>query len=139
MHSPYGPVHTPGNAVPNIDDTELGRALDSLHGVHPGLTLVADGLRHIAHDRHHITRIPTILNALAGDPHGHSLIDVIGHLVARLTDADQTPTLRQLNLDEQKTVQQLGEESLYQLTDMDLQKPAAEAAVVLDEIESKST
>ncbi|MFI2620365.1 hypothetical protein [Streptomyces sp. NPDC018584] len=126
-------LHTAGNAVPNVDDTELGELLADLRGVHAGVDLVLDGLRLIAHDRHSIDRTQTLCAALAGNA-DCDLITAIAYTVQRLADADTNPCLRALPLEQQKTARLAGEQAAYALTDPDLHQYASETAAAIDGI-----
>ncbi|MFJ1782543.1 hypothetical protein ACIOKA_38190 [Streptomyces anulatus] len=126
---PYGPVHTAGNAVPPLDP-DLARTLDDLDGIHPGLDLIRDGIRHLALDRHTPDGTQTLLAALAGSA-GADVITAVGHLVARLANADHNPALRTLPLDVQKTAQRYGEQAAFHLADPDLHQPASEASAAI--------
>lgn len=125
-HDPYGPVHTAGNAVPPLD-TDLAGALDDLDGIHPGIDLLRDGIRLLALDRHTTDGTQTLLAALAGSA-GADVIAAVGHLVARLANADHNPALRALPLDIQKQTQRHGELAAYHLADPDLAAHASEAS-----------
>ncbi|MFE9461689.1 hypothetical protein [Streptomyces californicus] len=126
---PYGPVHTAGNAVPPLD-ADLAGALDDLAGIHPGIDLIRDGIRHLALDRHTADTTQTLLATLAGSA-GADVITAIGHLVARLANADLNPALRGLPLDAQKEAQRHGEQAAFHLNDPDLHQPASEASATI--------
>ncbi|ACX71154.1 hypothetical protein pZL12.77c [Streptomyces phage ZL12] len=119
-------MHTAGNAVPPLDP-DPARVLDDLGGIHPGIDLIRDGIRHLALDRHTTDGTQTLLATLAGSP-GADVITAIGHLVARLANADLNPALRGLPLDVQKTAQRHGEQAAFHLADPDLHQPASEAS-----------
>lgn len=123
-------LHTAANAVPTIDGTDLGDLLEELRGIHAGIDLILDGLRHIAHDRHTIDRTQTLCAALAGTD--CDVITAIAHLVARLADPDTNPALRTLPLDQQKAARLAGEQTAYALTDPDLHQHASETAAAID-------
>lgn len=125
-------VHTAGNAVPNVDDTELGDILADLADVHAGIDLIRDGIRHLAHTRHTRDTTQTLIATLAGSADGTDVIGAIGQLIARLTHADTNPALRTLPLDRQKTAQHHGEQGLFALTDPYIHQPAAEACAAID-------
>jgi hypothetical protein len=126
-------VHTAGNAVPNVDATELGNVLDDLTGIHAGIDLIRDGIRHLAHDRHTPDTTQTLLATLAGSSDGTDVIAAIGLLVARLTHTDSNPALRTLPLDRQKNAQREGEQALFALTDPYIHQPTAEACAHIDQ------
>lgn len=95
-------VHTADNAVPPLND-DLAGLLDDLVGFHPGLDLIADGVRAIALDRLDIRQTQAVVTMLAGstDQPG-TQIDVaalIAALVQRLLNADENPALRTLPTD----------------------------------------
>jgi hypothetical protein len=127
-----GRVHTEGNAVPNIDGTELGDLLDDLAGIHPGIDLIRDGIRLLAHDRHTIPTTQLLLATLASSPDALDVTGAIGQLVARLTDPDTNPALRTLPLDVQKDARHQGSLTAYNLTDPDLRHTASTACAALD-------
>ncbi|MFM9373247.1 hypothetical protein [Streptomyces sp. Da 82-17] len=124
------PLHTDANAVPSIDDTDLGDVLADLSGIHPGLDLIADGLRLIAHDRHSRGQTQTISAALAGTD--SDAVTAIAFTLQRLADPDTNPSLRELPLDQQKLIRLAGEQTAYALTDPDLHQPAANIAAAID-------
>ncbi|KFG02748.1 hypothetical protein IQ62_00180 [Streptomyces scabiei] len=124
------PVHTPGNAVPPVDDTELGGVLDDLDGFHPGIDLIRDGIRLIATDRLTVEQTQALAASLAG-ANGVDVLTTIGLLVARLTDADTNPALRALPFEQQKTAALHGERLLFDLADDDLHQHASEAAAAI--------
>lgn len=127
--APYGPVHTAGNAVPPLDP-DLAGTLDDLTGIHAGIDLIRDGISLLALTRHTADETQTLLATLAGSA-GADVITAVGHLVARLANADHNPALRTLPLDAQKTAQRHGEQAAFHLTDPDLHQPASEASAVI--------
>ncbi|WP_327335104.1 hypothetical protein [Streptomyces anulatus] len=123
------PVHTAGNAVPPLD-TDLAGALDDLAGVHAGIDLIRDGISLLALDRHTTDSTQTLLAALAGSA-GADVVTAVGHLVARLANADLNPALHGLPLDVQKTAQRHGEQAAFHLADPDLHQHASEASAAI--------
>jgi len=121
-------VHTAANAVPPVDDTELGIVLDDLAGIHPGIDLIRDGLRLLAHDRLTVEQTQLLAVTLAGGTDGTDVLTAIGHLTARLLNADSNPALRTLPLDVQKDTQRHGELLVHHLTDPDLHQHASNAS-----------
>ncbi|WP_328545490.1 hypothetical protein [Streptomyces europaeiscabiei] len=131
MTAHSNPVHTPGNAVPPVDDTELGGVLEDLEGFHPGIDLIRDGIRLIATDRLTTAQTQSLCAALAG-ANGVDVLTAIGLLVARLTDADTNPALRTLPFEQQKTTQLHGENLVRHLADdEDLHQHASEASAAI--------
>jgi hypothetical protein len=130
MSGPY--PSTEGNAVPNVDDSELGGTLADIAGIHPGIELIRDGIRLLAHDRHDLRTTQVLLATLAGSPDATDVLGAIGQLVARLAHPDTNPALRTLPLEQQKTAQLHGEQAAYHLTDPDLRDPAANTNAALD-------
>ncbi|RSN50504.1 hypothetical protein DMH12_24790 [Streptomyces sp. WAC 04229] len=126
-------VHTPANAVPPVDGTELGDCLEDLADIHPGIDLIRDGLRLLAHDRLDLNQTQVLLATLAGSPDSTDLLGAIGHLIARLSNPDTNPALRQLPLDQQKTAAHQGWLTTHNLTDPDLRNSAANANAALDQ------
>lgn len=121
-------VHTEANAVPPVDDTELGGVLYDLEGVHPGIDLIRDGIRLLALDRLTLQQTQLLIVTLAGTTDGTDLLTAIGHLAARLTNPDSNPALRALPFDQQKNTQRNGENLLHHLTDPDLHQHASNAS-----------
>lgn len=121
-------LHTEGNAVPSVDDTELGYLLDDLDGIHPGIDLIRDGIRHLAHSRLTVDQTQTLAVTLAGSPDGTDLLTAIGLLTARLLNADQNPALRTLDLTAQKDTRLHGERLTFDLADPDLHQHASNAS-----------
>ncbi|MFD8469082.1 hypothetical protein ACFV10_28740 [Streptomyces cyaneofuscatus] len=126
---PYGPAHTAGNAVPPLD-TDLAGALNELSNIHEGIDLIRDGIRLLALDRHTPDTTQTLLATLAGSA-GADVITAVGHLVARLANADHNPALRTLPLDTQKATQRHGEQAAFHLNNPDLHQPASEASAAI--------
>ena len=123
---------TEGNAVPNVDGTDLGDTLADLEGVHAGIDLIRDGLRLLAHDRHTTSTTQVLLAMLAGSPDGTDVLGAIGQLVERLTNADTNPAIRNLPLDQQKTAAHQGWLTAHNLADPDLRASASNACAALD-------
>jgi hypothetical protein len=121
-------VHTDANAVPPLDDTELGIVLDDLAGIHAGIDLIRDGLRLLAHDRLTVEQTQLLAVTLAGGTDGTDVLTAIGHLTARLLNADTNPALRTLPLDVQKDTQRHGELLVHHLADPDLHQHASNAS-----------
>ena len=123
---------TEGNAVPNVDGTDLGDTLADLTNIHAGIDLIRDGIRLIAHSRHDLTTTQVLLAALAGSPDATDVLAAIGQLAARLTNPDTNPVLRTLPLDQQKNAAREGWLTSLALTDPDLRNSAATANAHLD-------
>ncbi|WP_097964982.1 hypothetical protein [Streptomyces sp. or20] len=123
------PVHTAGNAVPPLDP-DLDGALDDLAGIHPGIDLIRDGISLLALDRHTADGTQTLLATLSGSP-GADVITAVGHLVARLANADLNPALHGLPLDTQKVTRLHGEQAAFHLADPDLHQHASEASAAI--------
>ncbi|WP_399559622.1 hypothetical protein OIA45_48595 (plasmid) [Streptomyces chartreusis] len=121
-------VHTADNAVPPVDDTELGGLLEDLAGFHAGIDLIRDGIRLLALDRHTADRTQTLSAVLAGSTDGTDVLTAIGLLVARLTNPESNPALRELTFEQQKNTQKAGEALVFDLADPDLHQHAADAA-----------
>jgi hypothetical protein len=124
-------VHTAGNAVPALDGTELGGLLDDLDGIHAGIDLIRDGIRLLALER--LTREQTQLLTvtLAGSPDGTDVLGLIAAVVARLTNPDSNPALRDLPFDRQKECQQAGEELAFDLAAPELRGHASRASAAI--------
>lgn len=124
--------HTAGNAVPNVDGTELGGTLTDLQAVHAGIDLIREGIRLLAHDRHDLNTTQVLLAVLAGSPDSTDVLAAIGQLVARLTNPDTNPAIRPLPLDQQKTAAHQGWLTQHNLADPDLRDTASRACAALD-------
>ena len=126
-------VHTEGNAVPSVDDTELGGILADLDGIHAGLDLIRDGIRLLAHDRHTLNTTQVLLAVLAGSPDSTDLLAALGRLIERLANPDTNPALRSLPLDQQKEAAHQGWLTAHNLTDPDHRNTASRACAALDQ------
>jgi hypothetical protein len=131
MNGPHH-VHTDGNAIPNVDDTDLGGTLTDLADVHAGIDLIRGGLRLLAHDRHDLETTQVLLAVLAGSPDGTDVLGAVGQLVERLTSPDTNPILRTLPLDQQKEVAHQGWLTAHNLLDPTLRDTASQACAALD-------
>lgn len=131
MSGPY--PSTEHNAVPNVDDTDLGEAIARLANTgDPDLDLIATALRNIAHRRLTINDTQVLGAALAGDPDCLDVAGAVGYLHARLFSADTNPALRALPFHAQTNAQQHGKEVAHRLNEPDLRNPAANANAALD-------
>ncbi|CAK7288653.1 hypothetical protein [Streptomyces misionensis] len=125
-------VHTAGNAIPNVDGTELGGTLADLANVHAGIDLIRNGIRLIAHDRLDLNQTQVLLAALAGSPDGTDVLAAIGQLAERLTSTDTNPAVRALPIDQQKEAAHQGWLTAHNLSDPELRDTASRACAVLD-------
>ncbi|MFF9003637.1 hypothetical protein ACF1GW_38730 [Streptomyces achromogenes] len=125
-------VHTEHNAVPNVDETDLGDTLADLADIHAGIDLIRDGIRLLAHDRHAVGTTQVLLAALAGSPDGTDVLAAIGQLVARLADPDTNPALRSLPHHQQKEAAHQGWLTAHNLNDPELRTSASRACAALD-------
>lgn len=126
----HNPVHTAGNAVPPLDD-DLQDLIDDLRGIHPGLDLALDGIRHLLLDRHTPDTTQTLIAGLAGGSDATNLIALIGAGIARLAHPDNNPALRCLPLDRQKTIQLRGEVTGHVLAHPDLGQFASDTSAAI--------
>ncbi|KIF66304.1 hypothetical protein HY68_37035 [Streptomyces sp. AcH 505] len=106
-----GPLHTPGNAIPAVDD-DLAGVLADLDGVHYGIDQIRHGLESLAMERLTKAQTQTVLYSLAG-AEGTDILTALTLLITRLTNPDTNPTLRNLPLDRQKDIQHLGEQHAH--------------------------
>lgn len=125
------PVHTEGNAVPAVDGTEVGGLLEDLDGINDGLNLIRDGIRLIATTRHTLDQTQTLIAALAGGTDGTHLVNLIGELIARLSNPDSNPCLRDLPLDQQKLIQLRGEGTAFALSHDQLAQFASDTSAAI--------
>ncbi|MFE5614101.1 hypothetical protein [Streptomyces sp. NPDC056524] len=136
----YPTTHVPGYAapipsrtapVPPLDDA-LADHLDSIPGVHPGIAMIADGLRLLALDKLTADQTQTIITTLAGAD--ANVLAAIGLTVQRLTNPDTNPSLNTLDEQTVKDVRQLGEQFAYDLAVLDPGDRLSEAAARIDGI-----
>lgn len=120
-------VRTEGNAVPPLDP-ELAGLIDDLTGIDPDVDDLCDAARRIALSRHTLDHTQTLSVTLAGSPDGTDVITLIGQLVARLTNLNSNPALRDLPSDRQKNTQRHGELLVHHLGDPDLHQHASNAS-----------
>lgn len=120
-------LHTEANAVPPLN-SELETALTAIRGIHPGLDMIADGLRLIALDRFTPDTTQTALVALAGSSDGEDALAALAYTTARLTDPDTNPALRTLGLIAQKDIQGDGAHLVFDLTRPGLHQHASTAS-----------
>jgi hypothetical protein len=131
MNHPGG-VHTADNQIPPLDD-ELAGLFDDLACVRDvGIDQILSGLRHIALARHSIDHSQTLTATLAGGVDGTNIVTAIGHIIARLADAESNPALRTLPLEQQKTARLAGEHAFRALADPDLHQTASETCAAID-------
>jgi hypothetical protein len=123
---------TEHNAVPNVDDSELGGTLADLAGIHAGIDLIRDGIRLIAHDRHDVNTTQVLLAVLAGSPDALDVLGAIGQLVERLSNPDTNPAIRHLPVDQQKEAAHQGWLTCHNLTDPDHRDTTSRACTALD-------
>lgn len=121
-------LHTAHNAIPPVDDSELGIVLGDLAGIHAGIDLIRDGLRLLATDRLTTEQTQLLIVTLAGASDGSDVLTAVGHLVARLTNPESNPALRGLDLNAQKNTQLAGERLTFALSDPDLHQHASNAS-----------
>lgn len=122
-------VHTAANAVPPLD-TELAGVLEDIaEAQHPGIDLICDGIRLLALSQHTVEKTQLLAVTLAGSPDGTDVLTAIAQLVARLTNADFNPALRDLPFDRQKNTQLHGERLVRHIADdNDLHQHASNAS-----------
>lgn len=121
-------LHTDGNAVPAVDDTELGDVLDALGGWHAAIDMLRDAARLIATERLTLEQTQDLTVVLAGMTDGTDALSLIGGLHARITNPDTNPCLRTLPFEQQKRIQRAGENLVRHLADPDLHQHAANAS-----------
>ncbi|MEU9998107.1 hypothetical protein [Streptomyces sp. NPDC050848] len=136
----YPSTHVPGfaapipsrtNPVPPLDE-ELAEHLDTIPLVHPGLAMIADGLRLLAVDKLTADQTQTILTTLSGAD--ANVLAAIGLTAQRLTNPDTNPALDTLDAQTAKDVQHLGEQFAYDLAVLHPGDRLNEAAARIDGI-----
>ncbi len=125
------PLHTAGNAVPSVDGTELGDALDDLANFSPAIDLHRDAIRLTATERHTADQTQTHIATLAGHEDASVLI-ALALSMQRLASPDTNPCVRDLPFDRQEKAQQLAKELFAALTDPYITGLAANLAATLD-------
>lgn len=124
-------LHTAANAVPPLHGTELGGLLDDLDGIHPVIDLLCDAMRLAALSRLTPEETQLLTVVLAGSPDGTDGIGLIGATVARITNPESNPCLRDLPFNRQKATQQAGERLVFDLADPDLHQHASDASAAI--------
>ncbi|MCL8016868.1 hypothetical protein [Streptomyces sp. AS02] len=124
-------VHTADNAIPPLGD-DLEDLLEDLAAVRdPGVDQILAGLRYLALTRHTTDRTQTLIAALAGGSDGTNVVAAIGQVIARLTNPDSNPVLRDLAPDQQKRVQLHGETTGFVLAHHDLAQFASDTCAAI--------
>lgn len=123
-------VHTADNAVPPLDD-DLEGILDDLDGIHPGIDLIRAGFRLLVLDRLTRDQTQTLISALGGSD-GADVTGLQALTVARLTDADTNPCLRELHPDVANDVRRIGGAYAVDLATTAPRDLAAEACIRID-------
>ena len=124
-------LHTDGNAVPAVDGTELGHVLDQLANIHPVIDFLRDSSRLAATSRLTLDETQTLIAAFAGSSDGANGLNLIGQTIARLTNPDSNPCLRDLPLDQQKTIQLNGETAAFALNHDQLAQFASDTSAAI--------
>lgn len=124
-------LHTDGNAIPAVDGTELGHVLDQLANIHPVIDFLRDSSRLAATSRLTLDETQTLIAAFAGSSDGANGLNLIGQTIARLTNPDSNPCLRDLPLDQQKTIQLAGESTARHLADDRLHQFASDTSAAI--------
>ncbi|MFD9721110.1 hypothetical protein [Streptomyces sp. NPDC059076] len=110
---------------------DLEGVLDDTAGVHHGIDLIREGIRHLATTPHTADQTQVVLAALTGE-HGADLITAIGLLVRHLTSPDTNPSLRTLPTDRRETVTELGQQYAYLAAEFTPRRHATEAIAHID-------
>jgi hypothetical protein len=131
MHDYLGPVHTAANAIPAVDGTDLGDLLEDLAGIHAAIDLARDSARLAATSRLTLDQTQTLIAAIAGGSDGTNLINLFGQTIARITNPDTNPALRQLPLEQQKLVQLHGETTAFALNHDQLAQFASDTSAAI--------
>ena len=120
---------------PALEATELGGLLEDLTNgtnIHPGIHLIAAGIRTIAEDPTlDRSAIQLLLAMLAGSPDGLDVIGAVAHLLEHLTT--NPPAIQALDEDRKKNLAHQGWLATYHLNDPTLRDPAANACAALDQ------
>jgi hypothetical protein len=123
-------VHTADNAVPPLDD-DLEGILEDLSGIHPGIDQIRAGFRLLALDRLTRDQTQTIISAIGGSD-GADITGLQAAVVARLTDPDTNPCLRELHPDVANDVRRIGGAYAIDLATTAPRDLAAEACIRID-------
>ena len=124
-------LSTDGNAIPAVDGTELGYVLDQMANIHPVIDFLRDGSRLAATSGLTLDETQTLIAAFAGSSDGANGLNLIGQTIARLTNPDSNPCLRDLPLDQQKTIQLAGENTARHLADDRLHQFASDTSAAI--------
>lgn len=133
-------THRPGHqtpprhpAVPPLDD-DLAGLLDDLAGLHPAIDMMCDAIRLTALERHTVQDSQSLIAGLAGGADGTNVVTAIAMAIARLSNPDTNPALRDLPADRQKTTTRAGHLAYLALSDPDLHQTASETCAAIDGI-----
>jgi hypothetical protein len=124
-----------------LDGTDLGDLLEDLTNgtnIHPGIRLIAAGIRAIADD--HTLTIPAtqlLLTQLCGSPDTDTIHAIAG--LAEWLTSDNNPALTPLPADTRKTAQHQGELAAHALRDTELRDPAALACASLPAVHTAAS
>lgn len=105
--TPTGWVHTADNAVPPLGD-DLAGLLDDLDGIHPGIDLIRQGFRLILTERLTRDQTQTLIATIGGSADDTDILGLAGAAIARLTDPDANPCLRDLDYATAADVRRIG-------------------------------
>jgi hypothetical protein len=110
-------------------DPDLDGLLQELSEV-PELQPLCDAVRTLVTTPHTLDRIQTVIACLAGIHDGTDGVGAIGLAIQNLASPHQ-PAIAELPAQQQKDVQQWGEQAAYLLLDSDLRTPAAETSAAI--------
>lgn len=121
---------TTSTAVPPLDPELLG-LIEDLAGIHPALDLIREAALLLAHSTLDTDKTQTVIAALAGGADGTNTLNLIGQIIARLTNPDTNPALRTLPDTQQKLTQQHGQTTAFVLNHPDLAQFASETSAAI--------
>lgn len=124
-------VHTADAAVPPLDD-DTEYLLEDLSGIHTGIDLIRTGIRNLSLDRLDRDQTQTIIAALGGSSSGNDIVGLLSATIARLTDADTNPCLRELDPTTTDNVRRIGGAYATDLATTAPRDLAAEACARID-------
>ncbi|MEU7338688.1 hypothetical protein [Streptomyces sp. NPDC007074] len=112
-------------------DPDLDGLLSELAEV-TELQSLCDAIRGLVTTEHALNRLPTIIACLAGIHDGNDSVGAIALAIQNLTNAHHQTAITELPTQQQKEIQQTGEQTAFTLLDPDLRDQAAETSAALN-------
>lgn len=131
MNTPTKATTTAVTPVPPLDDDHAG-ILDDLAGFGPAIDLIRSGFRLLATTPLTCDQTQTLVAVLAGSPDDTDILGLLAATIARLSNADTNPCLRELHPDTTANLCRLGEAFRFDTTQYAPRDLAAEISAQID-------